>query len=156
MPAKPANFAATAGNAQVVLAGFHACGTDDLACHRYEVQRKEGPGGSYGGWTPADYKAVQTGTYNGVAQYEARHMVMGLRNGETYSFRVRHVNLAGPGPASDEKTVTLPAVVPAAPTGVVAIASDGQVLPHWDDPKNPGITGYQFQQKEGAAGSYGP
>ena len=151
LPGKPTALKATAGNAQVALAWDHPIIAPPNE-RKYELQRKQGASGSYGAWKRVDIRLVDLGRF----KYEAHHVVTGLTNGATYSFRVRELNEAGAGPASDEVTVTLPAVVPAAPTGVRAIASNRQVLLRWDNPNNPGITRWEFQGKEGASVSYGP
>ena len=56
-----------------------------------------------------------------------------LIDGETYHYVVSAVNAIGEGPASAEATGTpaLPATGPAAPTGVSALAGDGQVTLSW-------------------------
>ena len=61
------------------------------------------------------------------------------------------------GWTGDSITITIEddEVAPAAPTNLSAAPRNGQALLTWDDPENPGITRYEFQQKEGSDGSYG-
>ena len=44
-------------------------------------------------------------------------------------------------------TVVQAQVNPAPPTGLKAVAGDGQVTLTWNDPNNPAITGYQIRQR---------
>ena len=80
------------------------------------------------------------------------HTVTGLVNGIVYKFQLRAVNATGIGAPSEEKTATL---YPAAPANLTAEPGNTQVVLVWDDPRDSSITKYQYQQKEGASGSYG-
>ncbi|MFI5934531.1 fibronectin type III domain-containing protein [Actinoplanes sp. NPDC051494] len=78
--------------------------------------------------------------------------VTGLVNGTTYVVRVRAANLAGTGAASTPASVALPAMVPDAPTGLVAIAGSTTAALGFADPANTGgppILGYQVSTDDG-------
>ena len=72
------------------------------------------------------------------------HIITGLTQGVTYTFRVRAVNSAG-STESDSQPVTVVAK-PAAPDPFAAEAGDTQVRLTWDDPGNASITKYQLWQ----------
>ena len=78
------------------------------------------------------------------------HIVSGLKNGIAYKFRLRAVNATGPGHPTAEKASTMD---PSAPANLAAEAGDTEVVLIWDDPNDPSITKYQYQQKTG--GSWG-
>ena len=84
------------------------------------------------------------------------HTVAGLTNGETYKFKVRAVNLIGPGPESRPVEAT-PAAVPSAPRNLTATPGDQRVTLIWERPADNGglpITSYEYSQKKGG-GSFG-
>ena len=81
-------------------------------------------------------------------------IITGLTNGSTYQVRVRAANSAGEGLWSDLASATPAAAAPAAPANFAATAGDGEVRLTWDNPNNPTITRWQYQQKEGS-GNYG-
>jgi hypothetical protein len=74
--------------------------------------------------------------------------IAGLTNGTTYTFKVKAINVVGPGPdsaASNAVTPTAAAVVPGAPTGVTATAGNASATVSWSAPASNGgsaITGY--------------
>ncbi|HYO40911.1 MAG TPA: fibronectin type III domain-containing protein [Nocardioidaceae bacterium] len=75
----------------------------------------------------------------------------GLTNGTEYSVRVRAVNEAGPGPASDPKEGT-PYTTPGAPDLVSATSQGRNVALSFTAPGDDGgstITGYQYRQDDG-------
>ncbi len=98
LPAKPANFAAAAGDGEAVLSWTNP---NNATISGWKFRQKSG-GGSYGGWTPIDDSDAST----------TSHTVSNLTNGTLYGFRVRAVNAAGDGAASDEETVTPMAPAP--------------------------------------------
>ena len=83
-----------------------------------------------------------------------RHVVSGLMNGVSYVFRVRAVNTAGVGLASDSAS-GVPMPRPDQPTGLFADPGDTQVRLSWDDPDDVSVIGYQYRQQEGADGTFG-
>ncbi len=130
-PAKPAGFAAIAGDGQATLRWDDP---SDASITRYQY-RQEGSGG----WT--DISGSGAGTTS--------HTVGGLTNGLEYAFQVRSVSGNVHGPASDLAAAT-PSLYPAKPMGLIAIAGDGQASLRWDDPGDPAITEYQYTLDGGA------
>ena len=81
------------------------------------------------------------------------HTLTGLTNGTEYRFKLRAVNDGGASRAAPDAhpwyvaaTPTAPAP-PARPAGLAATAGDGRVALSWDDPSDPAITGYEYQQR---------
>ena len=98
VPAAPTGLAAAAAGDGEVALSWTAPASSGLAISSYEYQQKAGAG-AYGGWTSIPGSGPTTRSY----------IVTGLANGTTYAFRVRAVNGAGAGEASNEATAT-PAV----------------------------------------------
>ena len=86
-PAKPTGLTATRGDREVALAW-----TDpgDASITGWQVQRKAGSA-AWGSWTAIPDSTATT----------ASHTVIGLTNGTAYRFRIRAVNGAGDGAASE-------------------------------------------------------
>ncbi len=110
-PAKPSGFGATTGDRWVYLTWTNP---SDASITRWEYRQKAGAG-SYGSWTGMTGSGAAT----------VKHQVTGLRNGTSYTFRIRAVNGNGNGAASDEVTAT-PAA-PAAPV-LTAVTSTNQTV----------------------------
>ncbi len=138
-PLQPTGLRAAAGNRQVTLSWNDA---NNPGITKWQYQQKESAG-NYGNWTDIPSSGATTN----------RHVVGNLTNETIYAFKLRAVNGNGDGAASAEITA-MPMAPPDAPTGFGAAAGDGQVTLSWDDPGNPGITQWQYQQKEGT-GNYG-
>ena len=126
-PGKPDNFSATAGNAQAAL----AWDAQDSTITSYEYSSDDGAN-----WTPIPSSDSSTVSYT----------VTTLTNGQAYTLRVRGVNSAGNGDASDSVTVTLQ---PAAPTGLAATPGHTVVTLTWTNPGNPTITRYEYSVDSG-------
>jgi titin len=60
--------------------------------------------------------------------------VTGLVNNTSYQVRVSAITAIGTGPASDPITLTPTLILPAAPTGLSAVASDSAVVVSWNPP----------------------
>ena len=133
LPAKPAGLAATPGDGKVLLA-WMALGDSSVTLWQYSYRT----GSSNGAWTDIPDSYATTVGYT----------VSGLDNGTMYSFRIRAVNSNGFGLESDEVTAT-PFVLPGKPSGFTATPGSGQALLQWDDPDNPGITGWEYKQRRG-------
>jgi Tol biopolymer transport system component len=79
--------------------------------------------------------------------------VIGLTNGQTYTFRVAAKNAHGTGAQSDASNAVTPAGPPGAPTAVSATAGDAQATVAWTAPASTGgspITGYVVTPSIGA------
>ena len=68
----------------------------------------------------------------------------GLSNGNSYDFRVRAVNSANNGGASDEATALM---IPAKPAGVAAAAGLNVATLSWTDPGNASIRRWEYRYK---------
>ena len=139
-PAAPDSFTAVAGDEQVWL-GWRS--PADFTISGYEYQQKTG--GDFGNdWT--SIPGSRSGT--------TFHIVTGLTNGTSYTFRVRAFNAAGGSDSSGEQSAT-PATAssaPVEPEGFSASQTDvGQVELTWDPSSNPlTVTGYEFTQNNGS------
>ncbi len=142
LPAQPTGLSATrgqrAGDARLDRPG-------ERQNHRLGIPAEDGRRRLFGPWLPISGSSAST----------TRHVVTNLNNGVAYAFKVRAVNIAGPGPASAEATATLQSLAPAAPTGFSAFGSNRKVTLLWNNPDNPSITRWEVQQKTGSTGSYG-
>ena len=114
-PGAPTLSAATPGNGQVTLTWM---------------------AGSIGG-SPILHYSVQGGpsTIDNIAGLTTT--VTGLTNGQSYTFTVRAVTAAGTSGDSNSVSST-PYTTPNAPTGLRAVAGNGQVLLNWTAPANNG------------------
>ena len=138
--AAPDSFSAVAGDGQVWL-GWRS--PADFTISKYEYQRREGTG-AFGGWQEI------TGSRSGTTF----HIVTGLTNGTSYTFRVRAFNAAGGSDSSGEQSAT-PATASSAPVKPEGFAASqtsvGQVELTWDPSSNPlTVTGYEFTQNNGS------
>jgi len=137
VPAQPQGLKAVAGDGQVLLE-WQALGDPTVTVWQYRVGTREDDGS----WTDIPGSGAETVAYS----------VGGLANGTNYSFRIRAVNSSGPGAASGE-AIAMPLAVPAKPTGFAATPGIEQALLEWDDPSDPAITGWEYNQRQ-AGGNY--
>ncbi len=135
--AKPTGLTATGGVRAAALTWTNPGGASITS---WEYQQKAGSG-AYGTWMAIGSSSATTTNYT----------VTGLAAGTVYAFKVRAVNSAGNGPASDEVTAR---TAPAKPTGVTATAGAQRVVLAWADPGDASITRWEYQQKQGG-GAYG-
>ena len=139
-PAAPDSFTAVAGDEQVWL-GWRS--PADFTIYGYEYQQKTG--GDFGNdWT--SIPGSRSGT--------TFHIVTGLTNGTSYTFRVRAFNAAGGSDSSGEQSAT-PATASSAPVEPEGFSASqtsvGQVELIWDPSSNPlTVTGYEFTQNNGS------
>ena len=140
-PAEPDSFSAVAGDEQVWL-GWRS--PADFTISRYEYQQKEGTGVFGENWT--FIPRSRSGT--------TFHIVTGLSNDTSYTFRVRAVNAAGKSDATDPIAATPVAETstPGAPEGFSARQTGvGHVELTWEASSNPlDVTGYEFRQDNGS------
>ncbi|HEY3421455.1 MAG TPA: NosD domain-containing protein [Methanomassiliicoccales archaeon] len=118
IPGVPTGLIATAGNGQVGLVWSAPSSNGGAAIDYYIVYQ--------GG---ADVKHISGTTYT----------VAGLANGHSYSFTVAAHNPAGTG-AQTSSVSSTPISVPNVPTGLTAIAGNGQVALNWTAPSFNGGT----------------
>ncbi len=139
-PAAPDSFTAVAGDEQVWL-GWRS--PADFTISGYEYRQKEGTG-AFGVWQKIP--GSRSGT--------TFHIVTGLTNDTSYTFRVRAVNAAGGSDASVEKPATPgdASSAPGVPEGFAARQTGvGQVELTWVASSNPlDVTGYEFRQNNGS------
>ncbi len=131
LPDKPAGVMALAGNTRVTLSWDDP---GDASITGYQYQQ--------GSDSWQDIAGSSSSTVSTT--------VTGLTNGTVYAFKIRAVNVAGDGPGSDAVTATPQSSPPGKPAGVMALAGNTQVTLSWDDPGDASITGYQYQQDNGA------
>lgn len=111
--AAPAGLSATAGNKKVTLAWRTVAGAT-----YYNVKRSTTVNGPY--------------TIVGLQLNAISFADLSVQNGTTYYYTVTAGNIGGGGPAAGPVSVTPKAPPQAAPTGLIAIAGDGQVTLTWD------------------------
>ncbi len=145
-PDQPTSLAAAAGDAQVTLVWDDP---EDASIIKWQVQRKES-GGNYGAWTD-----IASPNLSGSGL--RIHTVASLTNGTEYSFKVRAVSVSGNSPGSAEATATPTAetAAPGKPSGFAAAPGNRAVKLSWENPRNPGISRWEYQQKEAGAAAYG-
>ena len=138
--AAPDSFTAVAGDEQVWL-GWRS--PADFTISGYEYRQKEGTD-DFGVWQKI------LGSRSGTTF----HIVTGLTNDTSYTFRVRAVNAAGKSDATDPITATPVAETstPGVPEGFAARQTGvGHVELTWVASSNPlNVTGYEFRQDNGS------
>ncbi len=137
VPAKPAGFTVTAGDAQVVLEW-----NDPMNASIAGWQYSWKTAGDYGEWIDISGSGAQT----------TEHTVTGLTNDVEHVFRIRAVNDSGNG-AESEGVAATPIPVPAKPAGFRIEAGNTQARLLWTDPGNSSIAGWQYSLK--TTGDYG-
>ncbi|AGZ42862.1 fibronectin type III domain-containing protein [Actinoplanes friuliensis] len=133
-PAAPTQLAVTRGDASATLTFTPP---DDETITGYQVSTDNGAT-----WTDLAVEGTSPLTAT----------VTGLDNTSTYRFRVRAVNEAGPGRASDAVTSTV-ATAPGAPQAVTATGRTSSILVTWAPPDNSPVpvTGYRAVASPGPA-----
>ncbi|MEU8184231.1 phospholipase A2 [Micromonospora sp. NPDC049047] len=135
-PAAPGNLTATAGTVGDVRLTW---GAVDLAWY-YEVEKRNVTAGE----TEFSPVAHPNGSKTNLT-------VTQLVNGDVYEFRVRAVGGAGPGATSSLVRATAVYAVPAAPTGLTALAqADGTIKLSWTAPA--GQVWHRVYQRDVTAG----
>lgn len=130
-PVAPTGLTATAGNANVALSWSAVAGATS-----YNVKRTTGTGGTY----------AVVGTTSGTTYSDTT-----VTNGTVYTYVVSASNAVGEGPDSSAVSAT-PQALPAAPTGLVATAGNGQVSLSWSAVS--GATGYTVKRSTVTGGPY--
>jgi parallel beta-helix repeat protein len=131
-PAAPTNVVASAGSGQVSLTWAASAGATS-----YDVLRSTVSGGPY--------TLVKSGIV-GTSYVDA-----GLTNGTTYYYVVQAANAGSTSPNSAQVSAT-PVAPPAAPTNVVATASNAQVSLTWA--ASAGATSYNVLRATASGGPY--
>ena len=132
VPGAPTGLTAIAGNGQVTLSWTAPASDGGEQLSGYNV---------FEGTTPDLSRSAPVTNVTGTTV-----TLPALTNGTTYYFQVAAVNTAGQGPRSDEVSA-VPVTVPGAPTGLTAIAGNGQVTLSWTAPASDGgskVTGYDL------------
>ena len=127
-PDTPTGLSATPGNQRVMLRWVQPSGGATLTHYEYELDGSDT-------WTSTGSPAPS-------------YTVMGLTNGQSYSFRVRAVNSAGASTASGSQSATPTATEPDALQSLRFTPGDGQVTLRWSPPGNDGgdtITHYEYE-----------
>ena len=129
VPGAPTGLSATAGSGEVTLSWIAPTDT--------------------GGSTVTGYNIQQDGTWGTTLITSTSHTVTNLTNGQSYSFRVRAVNVVGAGQesasVSHQNTLSAPTD---APTGLTTDPGNGQVALAWTAPSDDGgsaITHYEYE-----------
>ena len=133
-PATPTSLTATAGNASVSLSWTGSTGATSYNVYRGTTSDGEGATPIASGITSTIY------TDNSVT------------NGTTYYYKVAAVNAVGTSGLSQEASATPAIGLPAAPTGLTAIAGDAQVALSWT--ASSGATGYHVKRSTTSGGPY--
>ena len=131
-PAKPTGLTAKPGNTRVTLTWDDP---GDASITRYQINRQTN--GLWGAWRDISGSGADTTSF----------IVENLTNGVSYAFAIRAVNSTGPGAPSAPVTATPAATKPDKPTGLTAAAGNAKVTLRWNDPKDPTIIRYEYQQK---------
>ncbi len=119
-PSAPAGVAATAGDSQVSISWNAVSGATSYNLYL----------ASQSGITKSNYATLTDGAkQTGVT---SPYIKTGLTNGKTYYFIVTAVNANGESVESTEVSATPTLAIPAAPSGVTAVAGDGQVIISWN------------------------
>ncbi len=140
VPPKPAGLTASAGNGQAVLSWTDP---NNMSITGYKLRHGKTTERGSAAWTAIPGSGAAT----------VIHTVTGLDNDAEYSFKLRAVNAAGDGAATDWKTATPSATTakPAKPV-LTAAAGDGSVTLSWGAQANVSTWGYQYKS---GAGSWG-
>ena len=131
-PEAPTTVTAVAGNAAANVTFVPPVSVVDS----YEVEVLDSAGQPTG-----DVRDLPDGALNTL-------LVNGLTNGETYRFRVRGINAAGPGAWSEPSNAVTPqADLPSAPGRPTVVPGNQHVRVSWNVPANGGamITAYQVE-----------
>ena len=131
VPGAPTIGTATPGNTSASVSFTAPASNGGSAITSYTVTATDAT-------TPANGGQTGTGTTSPIT-------VTGLTNGDSYTFTVTATNGVGTGAASGASNAVTPATVPGAPTGVSAVAGQGQASVSFTAPASNGgsaITGY--------------
>jgi alkaline phosphatase/fibronectin type 3 domain-containing protein len=137
-PSTPSDLAAAAGDTQIQL---HWTGNVETDVVGYNIYRSTSPGSGY---VQVNSALVPTSPY----------VDSGLNNGTKYYYVLTAVD--GSGNESDPTgpvEATPVDQAPAAPSGLTAVAGDGQVTLDWADNAEPDVVGYKVYRSTGG-GAY--
>ncbi|WP_117213955.1 phospholipase A2, partial [Allorhizocola rhizosphaerae] len=135
-PAAPTGLSAVAGNGQVTLT-WNASSTRDV--YYWVYFRPQGHANWY------YFKYPVSGT---------RYVATGLLNNFRYEFKVTAANLGGQSGFSNTVAATPFMPLPAAPTGLHAVAGDGQVTLTWNPSSSGNVYYWVYFRPQGHANWY--
>jgi kumamolisin len=118
VPTSPSGLTATAGNGQATVSFTAPTSNGGGVILNYSVTSNPG-------------NITATGSASPVT-------ITGLTNGTAYTFTATATNAAGTGPASAPSNSITPATSPGAPTGVTAVAGNGQATVSFTPPASNG------------------
>ena len=129
-PDAPTGLSATADDQQVILNWTAPASNGGATILRYE------------------YELDFSGTWTSTGSAATNYTVMGLTNGQFYTFRVRAVNRVGAGAASGSRSATPTATLgaPDAPHSLSATPGNRQVRLNWVQPSGgAAVTHYEYE-----------
>ena len=136
------DICATTSNADCPATTAHTITTStaltDGTHYAYQVQATVSTGTAPTVTNLKAWETVKTGAT------DTTHTVTDLVNGVAYRFQLRAANAAGAGAPANEITSSTD---PAPPASLTAEPGNQMVILTWDDPNDPSITAYQYQQK---------
>ena len=142
-PEAPAGFQATPGDGQVMLS-WDASADPSIIKYQYQYVADVLDA------TVSDWIDIDDSAAGGA---NATSFTLGsLTNGVNHTFIIKAVNDVGASLDATER-FAMPNPTPDTPTGLRGTAGDGEVTLHWDDPNDPDITKYQYEQFDDALGS---
>jgi fibronectin type 3 domain-containing protein len=134
LPAAPSGLTATAGDGKVTLKW-----TASSTAGTYYWLDSRPAGGT---WKRAIYPIGTCCTF----------VYSGLANGTTYEFRLEATNVAGDSAASNTASAKPMPPIPAAPSGLTAMAGDGQVTLKWTASSTANV--YYWLEMQSSGGSW--
>ncbi len=140
VPAKPTGFTTEDGNTQVRLRWTGPADPTITAWQYAQALTPLSSGGSvsFDDWVDMPDSGPAT----------RRYTVTGLTNNRTYKFKIRAINAAGAGPASDDRTADPYPAAPGKPEGFQAVSGNRKADLSWNDADDASIQGWEYRRKD--------